>query len=180
MKKNRDETCPFCGSDKIRVQVNHVEPHSMVSRGRLASLFIECSSCEARGPVMHVTVDDGQGHSKQFSEVRKLWNTRNQDIPVINSQGKFLGYITRKSITRSPQYDGERFYLSGPDVLSLNVNDRSRDVEVVMLEWHKGSRIVDGREITGWILQVCSNEKFLWQLGDVFTSWVERHPIPDA
>lgn len=71
----RNKLCPFCGSDKTKVESK---------RGRVllgeqrVSLSVRCNLCKARGPVVGVTMKTGRYNEIELfgDVVYEKWNER--------------------------------------------------------------------------------------------------------
>ena len=85
-----NEKCPFCGSEKLKVdsktsgrfEYPSKKPDPKVIRYKRHTVSVRCNKCKARGPTTTVLVPCPTGHSWGVdikaveAEAYKVWNTR--------------------------------------------------------------------------------------------------------
>lgn len=67
--------CPFCGSTKMKVD----SKRGTIRLGKQrVSVSVRCNSCNARGPVVGITMDAGRYNERELvgEEVFEMWNRR--------------------------------------------------------------------------------------------------------
>ena len=172
--------CPFCGSHTTQIKVS--EEGINYQAGELGQMYVKCNNCQARGPNIVATIDDGQGNGAHAKEALFRWNERDVGYPVFDGQDALLGYLSKRFINRKPVPF---------DIFAITVGDHpiadrspsyliaSDTVEVVYLKWVRKGAVTDGKEFYGWALHATNNELGLFKLEEKqFRPWPYVHGEP--
>lgn len=78
-----NQSCPFCGSTKLKLDSKRTKAHGDWIDGKYVSLkhcsvSVRCSSCHARGPVAGIYIPDGKYNERELCEqsAYDAWNKR--------------------------------------------------------------------------------------------------------
>ena len=172
--------CPFCGSHDVRMTMS--EEGINYQAGELGQMYVKCNNCQARGPNLVATIDDGQGNGSHANETLSRWNERDVGYPVFDQEDVLLGYLSKRFIDRKPV----PFDIFSIAVGNHSITDRSPSyltagdtMEIVCLKWVRKGAVTDGKEFYGWALQATNNELGLFKLEEKqFRPWPYVHGDP--
>jgi hypothetical protein len=186
------KTCPFCDSDNLHwadevLPDLHRLPPS-VEKGTERRFAMYCLECGARGPVVDIGDDSGQGgNANPIRRAKELWNKRPKLIPIVDQEhGTLFGYLPEKIFGGQVQQNMTRFLLPLFPPLSDSVSEflSSRDphadrfdvIECIWIESRTGGYKQRPDAYRGFKVAV-KNPDALFRYPD-FKTWTEVHGEP--